>query len=155
MSLMGVQGSASSVEYSQGVGSFGLIPEYNSAEAEKNGSVILYDSFSPLFEKTFTHKEYAKGVAIERKLVDDNQTGQILRKAQNLGHSFGTTRAYHASSVLNNAFSGVLGGDGKVLCATDHPRNTVDATSVSNAGTTALSYAAMVNTLIEIGRAHV
>lgn len=148
MSLLGVQSSQSSVEYSQGVGSFGLIPEYNSSNAEGDPAAITYDSFNPLYETTFTHKEYAKGVAIERKLVDDNRTGQIIRQAQSLGHSFGTTRAYHASSILNNAFSGVLGGDGKVLCASDHPTNTVNATSISNLGSTALSYAAVVNTLI-------
>lgn len=148
LSLMGVQSSTSSVEYSQGVGSFGLVPEYNSADAEGPGANIQYDSFSPLYETTFTHKEYAKGVSIERKLVDDNRTGQILRKAQSLGFSFGTTRAYHASSILNNAFATVLGGDGKVLCASDHPTNENDTTSVSNLGTSALSYAALVNTLI-------
>ncbi len=148
MSLLGVQSSVSSVEYSQGVGSFGLIPEYNSDSAEGAGAAIQYDSFSPLYEATFTHKEYAKGVAIERKLVDDNRTGQIIRKAQSLGHSFGTTRAYHASSILNNAFATVLGPDSKVLCASDHPTSTTDSTSISNLGTTALSYSAVVNTLI-------
>ena len=148
MSLLGVQSSASSVEYSQGIGSFGLVPEYNSADAEGAPGAIQYDSFSPLYETTFTHKEYAKGVAIERKLVDDNRTGQILRKAQSLGHSFGTTRAYHASSILNNAFATVTGGDAVYLCSASHPTNSVDSTAISNLGTTALSYDAMVATLL-------
>jgi len=148
MSLLGVQGSLSSVEYSQGVGGFGLVPEYNSSDAEGKAAAIEYDSFNPLYEATFTHKEYAKGVAVARKLIDDNRTGQIIRKAQSLGHAFGTTRAVHASSMLNNAFATVLGADGKVLCASDHPTNTVDATGISNLGTAALSYASVVAALI-------
>jgi hypothetical protein len=148
MSLMGVSSSVSSVEYSQGVGTFGLVPEYNSADAEGAPGAIQYDSFSPLFEATFTHKEYAKGVSIERKLMDDNRTGQIKRIAQNLGHSFGTTRAYHASSILNNAFATVTGPDSVYLCSASHNVNDSDGSHVSNLGTTALSYAAVVATLL-------
>lgn len=148
MSLLGVTSSTSSVEYSQGVGTFGLVPEYNSADAEGNPATIAYDSFSPLFESTFTHKEYVKGVAIERKLVDDNRTGQIMRKAQSLGHSFGTTRAVHASSILNNAFATVTGADGVYLCSASHNISETDGGHISNLGTTPLSYSAVVSTLI-------
>jgi len=148
MSLLGVNSSTSSVEYSQGVGTFGLVPEYNSADAEGGPAAIQYDSFSPLFESTFTHKEYAKGVSIERKLVDDNRTGQIARKAQILGHSFGTTRAVHCSSILNNAFATVTGSDSVYLCSAAHNISENDANHVSNLGTTALSYAAVVATLL-------
>ncbi|MEN6623904.1 MAG: hypothetical protein ABFD50_20460, partial [Smithella sp.] len=148
MSLMGVETSTSSVEYSQGIGTFGLVPEYNSSSAEGAAATIQYDSFKPLFESTFTHKEYAKGVAIERKLWDDNRTGQIKRKAQSLGHTFGTTRAYHASSILNNAFATVTGADGVYLCSASHPTNEADSTAISNLGTSALSYASVVATLL-------
>jgi len=148
MSLMGVSGSLSSVEYSQGVGSFGLVPEYNSSTAEGRAAAVEYDSFNPLYEATFTHKEYAKGVVIERKLMDDNRTGQIIRKAQSLGFSFGTTRAYHASSILNNAFATVTGYDSVYLCSASHPTNENDSTAISNLGTSALSYASVVTTLI-------
>ena len=149
MGLFGVEDSQSSVEYSQGVGGFGLVPEYNSADAEGTAAAIAYDSFSALYETTFTHKEYAKGVAIERKLLDDNMSGLIKRKAQGLGNSFGTTRAYHASSILNNAFAAApLGGDGVCLCSASHPTNINDTTAISNVGDDALSYASVVDTLI-------
>jgi len=145
----GIETSTASVEYSQGIGSFDIVPEYNSASAEEPGNSIQYDSFKPLYEKTFTHKEYAKGVAIARKLWDDDQSGLIKRKAQTLGFAFGTTIATHQSSVLNNAFAaGYTGGDSKVLCATDHPTNDDDDGSYSNAGSTAFSYDAVVATLI-------
>lgn len=149
MQFFSIQGSTQPVEYSQGVGSFGLVPEYDSATPESNGANIQYDSFSPLYETTFTHKEYAKGVAIERKLWDDERSGQIKRKAQNLGFSFGTTRAVHAASVFNNAFStNYLGGDAKPLISTTHPYNANDATAWSNKGTAALSYGAVIQAII-------
>ena len=146
--FFGIEKSISSVEYAQGLGSLGLVNEYNSGTAQGMPASIEYDSFKPLYEKTFTHKEYAKGIAIERKLWDDARYGEIRRKAQSLGQSFGTTIAYHMSSVLNNAFtSGYTGGDSKVLCADDHPTNSSDDSTYDNAGSTALSYDAVVSTL--------
>ena len=145
----GIDTSSVAQEYSQGVGTLGLVPEYNSASAAGAPASIEYDNFNPLYETTFTHKEFALGIAIERKLWDDERTGQIKRKAQTLGFSFGTTVANHMSSVLRNAFSSsFLGGDSKALCATDHPANTVGSSAEwSNKGTTALSYDAVVATL--------
>jgi hypothetical protein len=148
MALMGVSGSTSSVEYSQGVGGFGLVPEYNSATAEGHAAALEYDSFSPLYEATFTHKEYAKGLAIERKLMDDAQDNLIGRKAQALGDVFGLTRAYQCSAILNNAFATVTGPDGVYLCSAAHPTNKVDATAMSNLGSSALSYATVVAALL-------
>jgi hypothetical protein len=149
MPFFGIETSASSVEYSQGIGALDTVPEYNSATAEGQPAAIEYDSFSPLFETTFTHKEYAKGVAIERKLWDDARYGQIRRKAQTLGYAFGTTIATHMSSVLNNAFSDdYLGGDGEPLCEDDHPVNSDDESEYDNQGTTAFSYDAVVSTLV-------
>jgi hypothetical protein len=149
MPFFGISTSNSSVEYSQGIGSFDVVPEYNSATAEGQPQAIEYDSFAPLDETTFTHKEYAKGVAIERKLWDDDRSGQIKRKAQSLGYAFGTTIAMHMSSVLNNAFSdSYLGADGEPLCEINHGVNSVSSDTFSNAGTTALSYDAVVATLI-------
>jgi len=148
--FFGIDASTSSVEYSQGIGNFGLVPEYNSATAEGAAGVVAYDSFADLYESTFTHKEYALGTSIERKLFDDDQRGVIRRKAQNLGLAFGRTRATHASSVFNNAFSAsYVGADAVALCSASHPVNKVDTgTTYSNAGSTALSYDAVVATLI-------
>lgn len=144
-----VQSSTRPVEYSQGIGGIGLIPEYNSASAEGAPAAIPYGSFSPLYETTFTHKEYALGLAIERKLVDDDQQGLIKRQVQTHGDAAGITRAYWASSLLNNAFSAsYLGGDGVALASTVHPVNKTSSSTYSNKGTTALSYAAVVAALI-------
>lgn len=145
----GIEGSQSPKEYSQGIGALGTVPEFNSEAAEGAPGAIQYASFDPLYETTFTHKEYALGVGIERKLWDDLRTAQIKRRVQDLGHAFGTTMAVHMSSVLNNAFSSsYVGGDSAELCASDHPINKRSSDTFSNIGTTALSYDAMVTTLI-------
>jgi hypothetical protein len=137
------------VEYSQGLGAFGLIPEYNASTAEGASASLRYDSFSELYETTFTHKEYQLAVSLERKLLDDNKTGQIRRKAASLGLAFGRTRAYYASSVFNNAFSGsYVGADAVALCSDSHPVNKNSSSTYDNAGTTALSYTAVKTTLI-------
>lgn len=144
-----ISGSTASVEYSQGIGGLGLVPEYNSSSAEGAPAAIAYDSFNALYESTFTHKEYAKGIAVERKLWDDDQQGLIRRQAQSLGDSFGVTRAVHASSIFNNAFSSsYVGGDAVALCSDSHPVNKANpSVTYDNKGTSALSYAAIITAL--------
>lgn len=131
------QRSSDAQEKNQGIGGFGNVPEYTGA--------IQYDNFELLYATTYQHKEYVQGMAVERKLVDDAKYGVINQRAQLLGLSFDRTREVHAASVFNNAFSSsYVGGDGKALCATDHPRSPNDATTQSNKGTTALSHDAVV-----------
>ena len=143
----GINTSSTSVEYSQGIGEFGLVPEYNSDNDPSNAQ-IQYDSFNPLYEKTFTHKEFALGVQIERKLWDDDRLGNIRQRARSLGNSFGTSIAVSQSSVFNNAFSAsYVGADAVALCSDSHPNRPDDATTIDNKGTTALSYASVVATL--------
>ena len=147
--LFGMDTSTSAAEYSQGIGDTGLIPEYNSSVAEGAGAEIQYGSFNPLFEKTFTHKEYAKGIAIERKLWDDDQKGNIKRRAQNLGNATGNTIATHQSSVFNNAFDVLYpGADLVALCSATHDTSPSNGTHIVNRGTSALSYAAIIATQI-------
>lgn len=145
--LFGVETSTTSVEYSQGMGAGGEIPEYNS-DTDPSNAQIQYDSFNPLYETTFTHKEYAKGLQIERKLWDDDRLGNIRRRASSLGIEYGQTRAKHAASVFNNAFSAsYVGADAVALCSASHPTSPTDSTAISNRGTSALSYAAIKSTL--------
>jgi hypothetical protein len=78
------------------------------------------------------HVEIALGYAITRKAIDDN-----LYKSQfqpsNLGlmESFAQTKEIYGANVLNTAttYNAAVGGDGKALCATDHP---IDSGTVAN-----------------------
>jgi phage major head subunit gpT-like protein len=81
------------------------------------------------------HTEIALGYAITRKAIDDN-----LYKTQfhpsNLGliESFQQTKEIYGANVLNTAttYNAAIGGDGKALCATDHP---IDGGTVANTPT--------------------
>ena len=81
------------------------------------------------------HTEIALGYAITRKAIDDN-----LYKTQfhpsNLGliESFQQTKEIYGANVLNTAttYNASIGGDGKALCATDHP---IDGGTVANTPT--------------------
>lgn len=78
------------------------------------------------------HIEIGLGYAITRKAIDDN-----LYKTQfhpsNLGliESFQQTKEIYGAAILNNAttYNAAVGGDGKALCATDHP---IDGGTVAN-----------------------
>lgn len=142
LSLYNVQNSVDAQEKNQGVGGFGLIPEYK-------GTSLAFDNFELLYATTYLHKEYAEGLAIERKLVDDAKYGAISQRAQLLGMAFDRTVETHAASMYNNAFSSsYVGGDAKALCATDHPYSPTDSTTQSNKGTTALSHDSLITARI-------
>jgi phage major head subunit gpT-like protein len=128
--LYNVVGSTKAVEHTYGVGSFGNVPEYNGA--------ISYDNFSGDYPADFTHKEFALGTQVERKLVEDDLYNIIYARSQNLGMSFSRTREIHAASTFVNAFtaSGVTGYDGVTLCSASHPLGINNASVYqSNTGT--------------------
>ncbi len=98
------------------------------------------------------HTEIALGYAITRKAVDDN-----LYKTQfhpsNLGlmEAFCQTKEIYGAAILNDAatYNANYGGDGKALCATDHP---IDGATVANAPTVNvdLNEATLLNGMIGV-----
>ena len=113
---------------------------------EEYKGAIEYDEDEQGYKTTYTHAEYVKGIKVERKLVDDDQYNIINRRPRKLATSAMRTREKAAASVFNNAFSAsYTGGDSVALCGS-HPYSPSNASTQSNAGTTALSYAAIVAT---------
>ena len=98
------------------------------------------------------HTEIALGYAITRKAIDDN-----LYKTQfapsNLGliESFQQTKEIYGANILNTAttYNASVGGDGKSLCASDHP---IDGGTVSNLPATPvdLNESTLLNAMIAI-----
>jgi len=98
------------------------------------------------------HTEIALGYAITRKAIDDN-----LYKTQfhpsNLGliESFQQTKEIYGANILNTAttYNASIGGDGKALCATDHP---IDGGTVANkpAVQVDLNEASLLNSMIAV-----
>lgn len=98
------------------------------------------------------HNEIGLGYAITRKAIDDN-----LYKTQfqpsNLGllESFRQTKEIYGANIFNtaNVYNANIQGDGKALCATDHP---IDGNTVANRPTTDLDLneASLQSSLIQI-----
>lgn len=131
-------------ETHQGIGELGSDAW---AQFEKTGRVP-YDGFNPLWPYELVHVEYAMGMEIKRKLIDDNLYPTGLRlprseteKAAALGRSAALFREKSAVSLFNNAFtdtgldpygSQLSGPDGVGLISAAHKRSPSDSTTQSN-----------------------
>src|SRR3990167_7979656 len=82
---------------------------------------VIFNDENAGYDTTLTHKEYASGLQIERKLFDDAQFGIIDDKPRGLAQAYARTRQKHAASIFNNAFSvdttWQTGGDAVALCS--------------------------------------
>lgn len=143
--LYDVRRSSRASETYQGVG----VLSTNAWNFEDSGRV-QYEDIAKGYPKTFTHVEFAKGIMVQRKLVDDNQTQIVFDSARGLGDSAYRKREKGAASVFNNAFTdtgtnddgqAIAGPDGVGLVSTAHPLNAETSTTQSNEGTAALSAA--------------
>jgi hypothetical protein len=110
-------GSKKAYEEDVGVSSLGLASE------KTQGGPIAYDDERQGFTTRYTHIVYALGFIITREMFEDDQYGVVgQRKSKALARSMRQTKEVIAANVLNRAFnSSYTGGDGKELCATDHP----------------------------------
>lgn len=130
--LYGVEKSTKSTEYDYAIGGIGDLEEFT--------GTIGYTDFEGQYRISYTHREWVRGMKIERKLVDDDQYSVINKRPMQLALSAKRTREKHAATVFNNAFntSVFTGGDGLALCDNSH---TWEGTSTTqdNLYTTALS----------------
>lgn len=102
------------------------------------GQPIQYEDPIQMYDTIYTHTTYAKGFKIDKELFDDDQYNIMNKKPADLGKAARRTEEVQAANVWNNAFStGQLGGDGKPLVSTVHPRSDAGS-SQSNASSTSL-----------------
>lgn len=138
--------SKRSYEEDVSVSSLGL------AAVKTQGSAITYDDMRQGFTTRYNHIVYALGFVITREMYEDDLYGVIgQKKASALARSMRQTKEVVAANVLNRAFTSTYsGGDGKELCATDHPN--VAGGTYQNELTTAadLSEAALEQAVIDI-----
>ncbi|MCR4340780.1 MAG: Mu-like prophage major head subunit gpT family protein [Gemmatimonadaceae bacterium] len=115
---------------------------------------VQYDEASKGYEETFTHHEFAKGIIIERKLIDDNRIARAVAAVEMLGDAAFKLREKAGANVFINAFSSATtetlddygtdatGSDAVALCSAAHPRHPGDTgTTDTNEGTLALNVA--------------
>jgi len=123
----------------------GLVP------TKAEGAAITFDSIRQGYVTRYTHLTYAMGIIFTYEMLADEQYNLGFKNAKYLGFSQRQTRETVAANVLNRAFSSSYTfGDGKELCATDHP-NISGGTWRNELSTAAdLSEAALEQALIDI-----
>jgi hypothetical protein len=98
---------------------------FSAAPVKNEGSAIAYDNAQEAWTARYTHETIAMGFSITEEAVEDNLYDSLSsRYTKALARGMAYTKQVKAAYVLNNAFTGTGAptyGDGKVLCATDHP----------------------------------
>lgn len=148
----------STMAYEQALGfqGFGLMKRKEETQS------VYWDTAAQGFATNYVHVMWALGFrhTLMAKITDVN--GRILeRLSKALGRSVAETLRYLAFLPLNEAFSstaisntGITYGDGKTLCATDHPAEGTGGGTLQNRPTTdcVLSEAAINDARITIRR---
>jgi len=110
---------------------------FSAAPVKNEGSAIAYDNGQETWTARYNHETIALGFSLTEEAVEDNLYDSLSsRYTKALARAMAYTKQTKGANILNNAFTtGYTGGDGKVLCATDHP--TVSGSVNANAFTTA------------------
>ena len=96
---------------------------FGAAPVKSEGGAIEYDNAQEAFTARYTHETVAMGFSITEEAIEDNLYDSLsARYTKALARAMAYTKQVKGASVLNNAFAaGTTYGDGKSLCATDHP----------------------------------
>ena len=127
--LYDVNTSKKAQEFNHGLGSMGLMQEWNAS-----GGQVFYDSVERGYKATYTHEKYSIGLAIERELLDDALYSEIKGRTKKIADSVYYTRQLHAASVFNDCLS-KTGPDSIPLVSASHPLGPLNATTWSNYAT--------------------
>lgn len=122
------------------------------AVVKPEGGGISYDTVAQGFTTRYSHVVYGLGFIVTREAYEDDQYGIVAKKrAKALARSMRLTKDVIAANILNRAFTSTYaGGDGKELCATDHPNVTGGTWSNELAVPANLSEAALEQMNIDI-----
>lgn len=92
------------------------------APVKTEGAGVAYDQAQEVYTARYTHETIALAFALTEEAVEDNLYASLsARYTKALARSMAQTKQIKAAAVLNGAFTTSVGGDGKPLCATDHP----------------------------------
>lgn len=131
--LFKVENSTKQDEKVSGVTGFGLLEQTDENES------VRYEDPNQMYDNVFVHQKYTKGFKVSEELWEDDQYNVIKTKPAQLARAARRTAENSAANVFNNAFStSYLGGDGKPLISTSHPRSD-GGSSQSNASSTGIT----------------
>ena len=128
-----------------------MLGGFANASVKPEGQGVTYEDAQETFTARYTHETVALAFALTEEAVEDNLYDKIsTRYTKALARSMANTKQVKAANVLNNAFdSSFKGGDGKELCATDHP--TIAGTFSNELATSAdLNETSLEQSLIDI-----
>lgn len=146
--LFDVAGSQKAYEELVEATGFGVAP------VKAEGAATVYDTEQQGTVTRSTHVAYSLGYIVTREELADNLYAEVsATRAKANAFSMYTTRETVAANVYNRAFSASYTyGDGKEICATDHP--TLSGNQSNELSTAAdLSEASLEDLLIQIMQA--
>tara|TARA_R100000654_G_scaffold12177_1_gene26486 strand:- start:2734 stop:3651 length:918 start_codon:yes stop_codon:yes gene_type:complete len=129
-----------------------LITGFGGAPTKTEGQSVAFDNANEGYTARYTHDTIALAFALTEEAQEDNLYDSLgKRYVKALAKSMQNTKEVKGADVLNNAFNtSFLGGDGKVLIATDHPL-TGGGTLANRASTMAdLNETSLEDALIDI-----
>ncbi len=130
-----------------------MLSGFGAAPTKSEGSAITFDQANEAYTARYNHETVAMAFALTEEAVEDNLYDRLgSRYTRALARSMAHTKQVKAAAVLNNAFDGgaTAIGDGKALCAADHPL-TSGATFANTPGTSAdLNETSLEDALINI-----
>ena len=124
---------------------------FGEAPVKSEGSGVSYDQAQEVYTARYTHETIALAFSLTEEAVEDNLYDRLsARYTKALARSMAQTKQIKAAAVLNGAFTTSIGGDGIVLCATNHP--TLSGPNLSNTLATPadLSETSLEQSLIDI-----
>jgi hypothetical protein len=95
---------------------------FGEAPVKTEGAGVAYDQAQEVYTARYTHETIALAFSLTEEAVEDNLYDRLsARYTKALARSMAQTKQIKAADVLNGAFTTSIGGDGKPLCAIDHP----------------------------------
>lgn len=96
---------------------------FGAAPTKTEGAGITYDNAQEAWTARYNHETIALGFSITEEAIEDNLYAKLsARYTKALARAMAYTKQTKAAAILNNAFdSNYAYGDGKELCATNHP----------------------------------
>jgi len=100
-----------------------MLAGFSNAAVKPEGQGVAFDDAQETFTARYTNETIALAFAITEEAIEDNLYDRLAsRYTKALARSMASTKNIKGAAVLNNAFDTTFaGGDGKELCATDHP----------------------------------
>lgn len=99
-----------------------MLSGFGEAPVKTEGAGVSYDNAQEVYTSRYTHETIALAFSLTEEAVEDNLYASLAsRYTKALARSMAQTKQIKAASILNGAFTTSVGGDGKALCASDHP----------------------------------